>query len=123
MQEKEMISDYLAGINASLAGYGGIISQCENQELRETIQSMRNQDEVRQYALFKIAKEKGLDTSLLEDIDFSKQNAETITTIIDTKKQVFDKALEKAINERYKEKTPENVSSSSPSTKELPMFF
>ena len=36
MQEKEMISDYLAGINASLAGYGGIISQCENQELRET---------------------------------------------------------------------------------------
>ncbi|MDU2664669.1 MAG: spore coat protein, partial [Clostridium perfringens] len=32
---------------------------CENQELRETIQSMRNQDEVRQYALFKIAKEKG----------------------------------------------------------------
>ncbi len=59
MQEKEMISDYLAGINASLAGYCGIISQCENQELRETIQSMRNQDEVRQYALFKIAKEKG----------------------------------------------------------------
>ena len=40
MQEKEMISDYLAGINASLAGYGGIISQCENQELRETIQSI-----------------------------------------------------------------------------------
>ena len=59
MQEKEMISDYLAGINASLVGYGGIISQCENQELRETIQNMRNQDEVRQYALFKIAKEKG----------------------------------------------------------------
>ena len=72
---------------------------------------------------FKIAKEKGLDTSLLEDIDFSKQNAETITTIIDTKKQVFDKALEKAINERYKENTPENVSSSSLNTKELPMFF
>ena len=47
MQEKEMISDYLAGINASLAGYGGIISQCENQELRETIQNMRNQDELR----------------------------------------------------------------------------
>ena len=59
MQEKEMISDYLAGINASLAGYGSIISQCENQELRETIQNMRNQDEVRQYALFKVAKEKG----------------------------------------------------------------
>ncbi len=59
MQEKEMISDYLAGLNASLAGYGGIIAQCENPELRSTIQKMRDQDEVRQYALFKIAKEKG----------------------------------------------------------------
>ncbi len=51
MQEKEMISDYLAGLNASLAAYGGIISQCENQQLRETIQQMRNQDEYRQYNL------------------------------------------------------------------------
>ena len=59
MQEKEMVSDYLAGLNASLAGYGGIIAQCENQELREVIQGMRNQDEIRQYSLFKVAKEKG----------------------------------------------------------------
>lgn len=59
MQEKEMISDYLAGVNSSLANYGNIISQCENEELRSTIQLMRDQDEIRQYALFKIAKEKG----------------------------------------------------------------
>ena len=59
MQEKEMISDYLAGLNASIAGYGGIIAQCENLRLRETIQQMRNKDEVRQYNLFKKAKEKG----------------------------------------------------------------
>lgn len=59
MQEKEMISDYLAGLNASLAAYGGIIAQCENQQLRETIQQLRNQDEVRQYNLFTKAKEKG----------------------------------------------------------------
>ena len=59
MQEKEMISEYLAGLNASLSGYGTIISQCENEELRSTIQLMRDQDEIRQYALFKIAKEKG----------------------------------------------------------------
>ena len=59
MQEKEMISDYLAGLNASLSGYGSIISQCENEELRSTIQLMRDQDEIRQYALFKIAKVKG----------------------------------------------------------------
>ena len=49
---------YFAGLNASIAGYGGIIAQCENQELRETIQQMRNQDELRQYELFKKAKEK-----------------------------------------------------------------
>ena len=61
MQEKEMISDYLAELNASLAGYGGIIAQCENQQLRETIQQMRNQDELRQYNLFLKAKEKGYD--------------------------------------------------------------
>ena len=59
MQEKEMISDYLAGLNASIAGYGGIIAQCENLRLRETIQQMRNKDELRQYALFKKAQEKG----------------------------------------------------------------
>ena len=59
MQEKEMISDYLAGLNASLSAYGSIISQCENQELRVTIQNLRNQDEIRQYTLFKVAKEKG----------------------------------------------------------------
>ncbi|MDO5292313.1 MAG: spore coat protein [bacterium] len=59
MQEKEMVSDYLAGLNASLAGYGGIIAQCENQELRQQIQAMRNQDEIRQYTLFKLAKDKG----------------------------------------------------------------
>lgn len=57
----------------------------------------------------KIAKEKGLDISLLEDIDYSKQTADTISTIIDTKKEVFDKALEKAINEKYKEKDPKVV--------------
>ena len=59
MKEKEMVSDYLAGLNASLAGYGGIIAQCENPDLRQTIQNMRNQDEIRQYSWFTAAKEKG----------------------------------------------------------------
>lgn len=59
MQEKEMVSDYLASLNASLSGYGSIISQCENQKLRQTIQDMRNKDEIRQYSLFSIAREKG----------------------------------------------------------------
>lgn len=54
-----MISDYLAGLDASLAKYGGIIAETENAELRSTLQSIRNQDEARQYALFQKAKEKG----------------------------------------------------------------
>lgn len=59
MQEKEMINDYLAGLKASITGYGGIIAETENEQLRQTLQNMRNQDEVRQYELFKKAKEKG----------------------------------------------------------------
>ncbi|RDY28366.1 spore coat protein [Romboutsia weinsteinii] len=56
MQEKEIISDYLSCINESLACYRGIIAQIENEQLRQTLQDMRNQDEVRQYNLFKKAK-------------------------------------------------------------------
>ncbi|WP_027633046.1 spore coat protein [Clostridium hydrogeniformans] len=59
MQEKDMVNDYLSMINSSLAGYGGIISQTDNEELRQTIQQMRNQDELRQYKLYQTAKQKG----------------------------------------------------------------
>lgn len=59
MQEKEMVSDYLASLNASLAGYGGIIAQCQNPKLRQTLQSMRDQDESRQEQLFRAAYDKG----------------------------------------------------------------
>ena len=69
----------------------------------------------------KIAQEKGLDITLLEDIDFSKQTAETITTIIDTKKAVFDKALEKAMNEKYKESTPVTVQNDGTTQKSVDM--
>lgn len=71
----------------------------------------------------KIAQEKGLDISLLEDIDYSKQTAETITTIIDTKKAVFDKAIEKAMNDKYKEKSPININSDVKSENKMPSFF
>lgn len=71
----------------------------------------------------KIAQEKGLDISLLEDIDYSKQTAETITTIIETKKAVFDKAIEKAMNDKYKEKSPININSDVKSETKMPSFF
>lgn len=71
----------------------------------------------------KIAQEKGLDISLLEDIDYSKQTADTIVTIIDTKKAVFDKAIEKAMNDKYKEKSPININSDVKSENKMPQFF
>jgi len=58
MQEKIMVSDALTGINASLKAYGGIIAECENQELRQALIQMRNTDETSQYELFKLAYER-----------------------------------------------------------------
>lgn len=94
-----------------------------NERAEEAIAKL-NAYELKNTAI-KIAQEKGLDISLLEDIDYSKQTAETITTIIDTKKAVFDKALEKAMNEKYKEDTPLNVhnSTTTQTNTSLPDFF
>lgn len=91
-------------------------------EERDSALAKLNAYELKNTAI-KIAQEKGLDITLLEDIDFSKQNAETITTIIDTKKAVFDKALEKAMNEKYKESTPVTNMSEKTTTTNMPKFF
>lgn len=67
--------------------------------------------------------EKGLDISLLNDINYNTLKAEDVDSIIDARKTMFDKAVENAINERYKEKTPTNHNSETPNSKEMPMFF
>ncbi|MCD8503049.1 MAG: spore coat protein [Bacillaceae bacterium] len=59
MTEKDMMNDYLSMLNASLSTYAGIISQCENPQLRQTIQQLRNQDEARQYRTYQAASQKG----------------------------------------------------------------
>ena len=91
-------------------------------EERDSALARLNAYELKNTAI-KIAQEKGLDISLLEDIDYSKQTAETITTIIDTKKAVFDKALEKAMNDKYKESTPLTNMSEKTTTNKMPEFF
>jgi len=58
MQEQVMVSDALNSINAGLKSMGDMISQTENQELRKTLQQMRNEAETCQYELFTIAKSK-----------------------------------------------------------------
>ncbi|WP_432357560.1 spore coat protein [Sporosarcina sp. UB5] len=58
-QDKEMVGDYLAGLNASLTGYATMITQANNSELRQTLIQLRNQDESRQRTLYNYALEKG----------------------------------------------------------------
>ena len=62
MQDKEMVNDLLSQINSSITGYANVISQTENCQLRQTIQQIRNNTEVFQYDLFKLAEQKGFYT-------------------------------------------------------------
>lgn len=54
----------------------------------------------------KIASEKGLEVSLLDLIDFKTVTAEKLNENIDNLSNVFNKAVEKTVNERLKEDTP-----------------
>lgn len=59
MQDKVMINDALASVKSSLTMYATAISECENLNLRSTIQQIRNSCETSQYDLFKLAQSKG----------------------------------------------------------------
>ena len=59
MQEKDMVNDILSMVNSSLTGYAGVIAQCSDQNLRQTIQQIRNSDEQFQYNLYQLAEQKG----------------------------------------------------------------
>lgn len=59
LNEKEMVNDILSMVNSSLKEYAGVISECSNEQLRSTIQQIRNSDEQFQYQLYKIAEQKG----------------------------------------------------------------
>lgn len=58
MNEKVMVADSLNAINSGLKSFGDMISQTENQQLRQTLQQMRNDTETSQYELFTLAKSK-----------------------------------------------------------------
>ncbi|HLR35565.1 MAG TPA: spore coat protein [Tissierellales bacterium] len=59
MQEKDIVDDILSGTKASLNSYAKAISECANQQLRNTFTQLRNADEQFQYQLFQIAEQKG----------------------------------------------------------------
>ena len=59
MNEKIMVNDILSGVKSNLTTYQNAIAECENMELRQTLQQIRNNDESFQYELFKVAQAKG----------------------------------------------------------------
>lgn len=58
MNEKDMVNDVLSMVKSSLSTYQKVISECSNQQLRQAIQQIRNQDENFQYQLYKAAEQK-----------------------------------------------------------------
>ena len=58
MTEKTMVADTLAGINGELVRYGEMITQTENQQLKQTLKQMRNQCEMSQEEIYQIARAK-----------------------------------------------------------------
>ena len=62
MDDKYMVNDILEGVKGDLTTMQGVINECENIGLRQTIQQMRNSAESLQYELFKIAQSKGVYT-------------------------------------------------------------
>ena len=59
MDEKTMVNDILNGVKSGLTTYQTVISETENTNLRQAIQTIRNSDESFQFELFKIASSKG----------------------------------------------------------------
>jgi spore coat protein CotF len=59
LQEKAMVNDALSAVKSELTFYTSAISECENQNLRSTIQQIRNNCETSQYELFNLARSKG----------------------------------------------------------------
>ena len=98
-------------------------AQKERKEKEEVIAKL-NAYELKDQAL-NIAKEKGLDVSLLNYFDFKTVKAEEINTKLEEISIAFNKAVEKAVNERLKEDAPitktSGVEGSQPKT--IPTVF
>lgn len=79
-------------------------AQKEKQEKENALAEL-NAYKLKEQALT-IASERGLEVSLLNLIDFKTVTAEKLNEHIDNLSTVFDKAVEKVVNERLKEDTP-----------------
>ena len=88
---------------------------------REDALAKLNAYELKEEAI-KIASEKELPISLLNVIDYRKENAESIKTKIDEIEVVYKQAIQSGINDRMKEKTPKTVVDTTTTT-EMPIMF
>ncbi len=59
MEEKTMVNDVLSSVKSGLGAYQTAITECENVQLRQTLQQIRNADESFQFELYKVAQSKG----------------------------------------------------------------
>lgn len=59
MQEKDIVNDVLMMTKASMSDYEKAIGECSNQQLRESLQQLRNEAEQFQYDLYKRADQLG----------------------------------------------------------------
>jgi len=59
MQDKQIVNDVLSSVKAGLTDYTRVISETSNQQLRQTLQQIRNSDEQFQFQLGQIATQKG----------------------------------------------------------------
>jgi spore coat protein CotF len=59
MEEKYMVNDILESSKTQINSYTHAIISSENMELRQTLQTIRNNNESFQYELFKLASSKG----------------------------------------------------------------
>lgn len=59
LMDKEMINDMLGSAKSSLTMYETAITETANQQLRQTLQQIRNSDEQFQYQLYQLAEQKG----------------------------------------------------------------
>lgn len=54
-----MISDTLVGVNGELKSMAEYITQTENPQLKQTLKQFRNEQEMSQEKIYKLAREKG----------------------------------------------------------------
>lgn len=59
LNEKTMVSDTLVGVNGELKSMAEYISQTENPQLKQTLKQFRNEQEISQEKIYKLAREKG----------------------------------------------------------------